>query len=885
MKTLTLAVFLGGLAYAQLPPIIDRDAFFGEVEIAGAQISPDGNYVSFLKPYKGVRNLWVKKAEEPFSAARPLTAEAKRPIASYFWTRDAKFLLFTKDNDGDENYNVYAVDPAAAAVEATGVPPARDLTGVKGARVVIYALPKNQPDTVYLGLNDRDKAWHDLYRLSLSTGQKTLVRQNTDRVSAWVFDNKGDLRIATRSADNGDTEFLRVDAGKFTKVYSCSVLETCAPVKFDKENKQLYLITNQGASRDLIELALMDPASGATALVEADPQKRVDLAGVVFSDLTDELLGTVYLDERERLHWRDKTFEADYNWVKSKLGQNMQLGFGSRTRDENLWVVTASSDTEPGATYLFNRKAKKLDPLYKVREKLPREHLAAMQPMRYESSDGLEIPAYLTLPKGVPAKSLPVVILPHGGPWARDSWGYSGLPQFLANRGYAVLQMNFRGSTGYGKKFLDKGNGEWGRKMQDDVTWGVKALVQKGIADPKRVAIMGGSYGGYATLAGVTYTPDVYAAAVSIVGPSNLITLLDSIPPYWEAFRKTMYARMADPGTPEGKKRLEEMSPLNYAKNIKTPLMIMQGANDPRVNKAESEQIVIALRDRGFPVEYLLFPDEGHGFARPVNMLASMAAAEQFLSKRIGGRAQEGGTPEALARLKEVTVDVKTVSLAAKPAIGVVGLPKIAVPPPPGLDKYAAKIKLGAQEIALDLVTEIKSEGGKLVATDSMKTPMGEAKATAVLDPATLSVEKISVAQGPVNINVAYAGGKAEGEFKMGENAKPINVETGGALFADTAGTMQSIAALPLAEGYQTVYRNFDLQKQKTAIRAVKVVGAEQVTVPAGEFDTHKVEITSAEGGPEKTTLWISKKDRKAVRMETVMPQMNGAVMTAELQK
>lgn len=884
MKTLSLAVFLSGVALAQLPPVIDRDAFFGEIEIGGAQISPDGRFVSFVKPYKGVRNLWVKKTEEPFSAARPMTAEAKRPISGYFWTRDSKYLLFTKDNDGDENFNIFSVDPAAAAVEATGVPAARDLTGVKGARVLIYALPKTQPDTVFLGLNDRDKAWHDLYSLSLASGRKTLVRKNTDRVSAWIFDNKGDLRMATRSANNGDTEFLRVDADKFVKIYSCSVLETCAPVKFDKENKQVYVITNQGAQRDLVELTLMDPATGATALVESDPNKRVDLANAMFSDLTDELIGTVYLDERERIHWRNKAFEADYNWLKSKLGAKMQLGMGSHTKDETVWVVSASSDTEPGATYLFDRKAKKLDPLYKVREKLPREHLAAMQPMRYESSDGLEIPAYLTLPKGVPAKNLPVVVVPHGGPWARDMWGYSGLPQYLANRGYAVLQMNFRGSTGYGKKFLDKGNGEWGRKMQDDVTWGVKALEQKGIADPKRVAILGGSYGGYATLAGVAYTPDVYAAAVSIVGPSNLITLLDSIPPYWESGRKTMYARMADPGTPEGKKRLAEMSPLNYAKNIKTPLMIMQGANDPRVNKAESEQIVVALRDRGFPVEYLLFPDEGHGFARPVNMLASMAAAEQFLAKRLGGRAQEGGTPEALARLKEVTVDVKTVSLAKKVETGAVGLPKIAAPPAPGLDRYAAKIKLGAQEMALEISTEIKSEGGKLLAMDTMKTPMGEVKMNAEMDPATLEVARVTVNQGPVSIDIRYAGGKAAGEMKMPTGAKPVDVETGGPIFADTAGTTQSIASLPLAEGYETLYRNFDMQKQKVGIRKVKVLGSEQVTVPAGTFDAFKVEVTSVEG-PEKTIFWVAKKERRSVKMESVMPQMNGAVMTAELQK
>ena len=286
-----------------------------------------------------------------------------------------------------------------------------------------------------------------------------------------------------------------------------------------------------------------------------------------------------------------------------------------------------------------------------------------MKPVKYPSSDGLEIPAFLTVPKGVEAKNLPAVIVPHGGPWYRDSWGYDAFAQFLANRGYAVLQPNFRGSTGYGKKFIDAGNKQWGDKMQDDVTWGAKYLIAQGIADPKKIGIMGGSYGGYATLAGVAFTPDVYAAGVSIVGPSNLITLLESIPPYWEQIRKLFYERMGDPNTPEGKAQLLRQSPLSAADKIKTPLLVIQGANDPRVTKRESDQIVIALRDRGFPVEYLVAPDEGHGFARPVNNMAMFASAEKFLAKYLGGRYQESMTPEVSTRLKEINVDPKTVTL------------------------------------------------------------------------------------------------------------------------------------------------------------------------------------------------------------------------------
>ena len=291
----------------------------------------------------------------------------------------------------------------------------------------------------------------------------------------------------------------------------------------------------------------------------------------------------------------------------------------------------------------------------------------------------------------MPAKNLPTVVVPHGGPWGRDAWGYSGFAQFLANRGYAVLQPNFRASTGYGKKLLNGGNLQWGDKMQDDITWGVKYLIQKGIADPKRVGIMGGSYGGYATLAGVAFTPDLYAAAVAIVAPSNLITLLESIPPYWEAARTVFYKRMGDPNTPEGKAQLQRQSPLNSADKIKTPLMVVQGANDPRVNKRESDQIVIALRDRGFPVEYLVAPDEGHGFARPVNNMAMFAAAEKFLAKHLGGRFQEGGTPEVVTRLTEITVDPKTVVLAAKVDANQVGTPKVAAALPVGTFNYAGE--------------------------------------------------------------------------------------------------------------------------------------------------------------------------------------------------
>jgi dienelactone hydrolase len=505
-----------------------------------------------------------------------------------------------------------------------------------------------------------------------------------------------------------------------------------------------------------------------------------------------------------------------------------------------------------------------------------------MRPVHYKSSDGLDIPAYLTLPKGAGEKNLPTLVVPHGGPWARDYWGYNSLAQFFANRGYAVLMPNFRGSTGFGKSFLNAGNGEWGRKMQDDITWGVRYLTAEGIADPKRVGILGGSYGGYATLAGVTFTPDLYRAAVDIVGPSNLLTLLDAIPPYWEAGRKSMYARMADPGTPQGKAWMEERSPLHSANKIKTPLMVVQGANDPRVNRREAEQIVVALRDRGFPVEYLLAPDEGHGFQRPVNNMAMFMAAEKFLATYLDGRYQDHGTPEVEARLKEITVDPKTVQISKLVDASAVSAPKPAADLHSGTDRYDAKLSLGGQQMALKLSTTIADEGGQWIATETVDTPGGAMTDTSTIEKGSLLVRKRSIKQGPVAINVDFSGNQAKGTMSMNGQETAIASDLRGPVFADGGGSAFSIGCLPLAEGYTTSFRNFDLQKQKVKLMQLSVTGSETVTVPAGTFPAFRVELTSADGS-DKTTVWIAKDSRKPVRISTVIASMGGATMTAEL--
>jgi dipeptidyl aminopeptidase/acylaminoacyl peptidase len=761
----TFAPMVSAQNNQSLPPLIDRELLFGNPEISGAQISPDGKFIAFFKPYKDTRNVWVKRVDDSFDKAKLVTNRTDRPIPDFFWSRDGKYVLFIQDKGGDENYNVYAVNPNDAAKTGEEVPAARNLTDAQKVRAEIFAVPKSDPDAIYVGLNDRDPAWHDLYKVKISTGERTLISKNTDRIGGVIFDNNDKLRLAVRTTEKGDTDILRVDdGGKFTKVYSCGVFETCAPVRFHKDNARVYMQTNKGDA-DLTGLILFDPMTMKEEMVESDPMKRVDFGEAAFSDVTNEIIFTSYNDDKMRYSWKDKSYQADYNLIKKQVGDK-EVSFDSATSDEQIWLLTARSDTDPGTKMMFDRKTKKLTELYKSREKLNRADLAPMTTVRYKSSDGLEIPAYLTLPKGAQAKNLPLVVFPHGGPWGRDSWGYNSYAQFLANRGYAVLAPNFRSSTGYGKKFLNAGNKQWGEKMQDDITYGVKYLVAQGIADPKRVGIMGGSYGGYATLAGVTFTPDLYAAAVAIVAPSNLITLLETIPPYWEAGRITFYERMGNPNTPEGKAQLLKQSPLNSADKIKTPLFVVQGANDPRVNIREANQIVVALRDRGFPVEYMVAPDEGHGFARPVNNMAMVAKAEKFLAKYLGGRYQESMTPEVAKRLSEITVDPKTVQLAKKVDMN-------AAPAVNAGGKWNLTASAGGQEIPITL--DLKQDGANLTGELQSHMGGGTIESGKVSGNAVLATAKVEVQGQAMELKIegTIDGGKMNGTMS-GPGLPPI---------------------------------------------------------------------------------------------------------------
>lgn len=642
-------------------PLLDRQLFFGNPQISGGQLSPDGKFISFMKPYKGIMNVWVKEFAEPFEDARPLT-DSKRPLYGYTWTEDGKYILFVKDSGGDENMNLFAVDPNAKPEAGKDTPESRNLTPMEEVTAQIMHASQDNPDLLWVGLNDRDKAWHDLYQLEISTGKLTLVYQNDDRITGYEFDWDDNLRLLSRTDPAGNTTLLRKDGDSLVPIYETSVEENAGVSGWDAKNENVYLTTNKG-DLDLMTLFMMNPETKEMEVLESDPNRRVDFGGLRVDRNTREVISTSYTENKTRYYWRDKNWEANYKFLQEKF-PGREISFQSSTNDYGKFLVAVTGDKYASEAWYFDANTRELIHQYTPRPELKEveQYLAPMTPIRYLSSDGLEIPAYLTIPAETEAKNLPVVVLVHGGPKGpRDSWGYNALVQVLANRGYAVLQPNFRASGGYGKKFLNAGDLEWGKLMQDDITWGVKHLIEEGIADKDRVAIMGGSYGGYATLAGLAFTPDVYACGVDIVGPSNIFTLLDSIPPYWEAGRAFLYGMVGDPATEEGKQRIKEASPLFSADKISKPLLIIQGANDPRVKQAEADQIVIALRDKGHKVSYLLADDEGHGFRKPVNSMATFAETEMFLAEQIGGRCQKEMPEDVAKRLEELRVDINKV--------------------------------------------------------------------------------------------------------------------------------------------------------------------------------------------------------------------------------
>ncbi|MGD0037468.1 MAG: S9 family peptidase [Bacteroidota bacterium] len=884
-----LLILSSSSLFAQLPPLIDREIFFGDPEISGAQLSPDGKYITFIKPFKNVRNIWIKERKEAFEKARPLTADTTRPIPGYFWSQDSKYVLYVQDKGGDENYRVYAIDPTVAG---DPVPPARNLTPQEKIRAMIIDVPRIKPNEIIVGLNDRDPSLHDVYRIDLTTGERTLIRKNGDNVAGWMTDLNGDLRLGIRQTSDGGMEILKLHDTSFTSIYSVTADESVDPIRFTPNGDSFYLETNKGDALDKTQLEIYDLKTGTTKLVEKDPKNEVDFGTAIFSDVTNELLATMYRGDVIRVYPKEKKFAKSYEQLKKQF-PNGNLNLVSTTKDESLWLVNVSSDVDPGSTYVFDRKTGKTELLYRSRPNLPSKNLAPMKPLRYAARDAMEIPAYLVLPKGIPAKNLPMIIFPHGGPWARDFWGYNSTAQFLANRGYAVLLPNFRGSTGYGKKFLNSGNKQWGTgSMQHDITDGVQYLIKKGIADPKRVGISGGSYGGYATLAGLTFTPDLYAAGFDIVGPSNIITLLNSIPPYWAPMKKTFTIRVGDKDDPKDKEMLEKQSPLNSAKNITAPLFVVQGANDPRVKKAEADQIVVALRDLGRQVEYIVAPDEGHGFAGKENRIAMYTAMEQFFAKHLNGRVQKDVRDVIQKKLNDITVDVKTVTLP-KPVTEVT---KEIMPAfncmllRPDTLLYTIKMEVRGQQITINAKRTIvkATYAGKDVwrVIEETSGAMGSGVDTLDMDAVTLLPIRKFATQGPGKMVLTYSGNSVDGKLIMGPQEMPIKAQTANTVLSDGAGIELPLSTLPFADGYKATLYQFETMAQKQKAIGLAVVASEKVAVAAKDFDTWKVELTPKEGESGGTKLWIAKDSRKIIKTESKLPpQAGGGIAVMELSK
>ncbi|HUV35339.1 MAG TPA: S9 family peptidase [Patescibacteria group bacterium] len=902
MLILALILLLIGSVAAQeldylekLPPIIDRDIFFGDPEIAGGQLSPDGAMLSFLKPFKGKLNIWIKTIDEPFEDARPITADTNRAVRNYTWSWDSRWILYVQDKGGDENFLAYRVDPYADPAPGQEVPEAACLTPFEGVRVMLYSAPRSMPDIAFVGLNDRDERYHDLYKLEISTGKLTLMRENSEELNlqGWIFDLEGNLRMAMRETDDGGTDLLRIDGDDFVSVYTTTNEENAGPVRFHKDGKRVYIETNKGEDVNLSRLILFDPVTLNEEIVEMDPKKQVDFGGVEFSNKTDEMVATYYVGDRLRTYFKDKEFENAYKKLVKQLPEG-DVYFGPATLDDRLWLVTVTKDTDPGARYLYDMQTGEVKFLYRPRPELPVEHLAPMEPVRYTARDGLEISGYLTVPKGIKKKNLAVVVLPHGGPWARDYWGYDPYSQFLANRGYAVFQPNFRASTGFGKAFFNAGKKQWGLTMQDDITDGVKYLIDKGWVNPDKVAIFGGSYGGYATLAGLAFTPDIYAAGVDYVGVSNMLTFLNSIPAYWETARKFLNEQVGDPENPEDMERLKATSPLFSADNIQAPLLVVQGANDPRVKKPESDQIVIAMRERNLPVEYLVAADEGHGFLGVENRQAMVVAMEKFLAKHIGGRYQESVKPDIAKRLEEITVDVASVTLekpeADPEAAKTAPLPKVdtALLKPMTLN-YKATVTRAGQEIAVDITRtyEQATENGRDVwrTTTTQTSPEGTATDVFLVDRTTLLPIHRSVEQGQIAVEMEYTPETVTGTISMGPQVMPINTTLEAPVFGGDTAMEIALEALPLTSGYKTTLRVFELITQRSRTMLLEVTGMEDVTVPAGSFEAYKVELKPLDGELGGGTLFISEKDPRCIVRGTIQlpAAMGGGTATSEL--
>ncbi len=652
---LTAALAVPTFAAAQAPApaaesvagtaLIPRSALFGNPEKTQARLSPDGKYISFIAPRDGVLNVWLAERGK-LDAAKPITNDQKRGIRQHFWAYDNRHVLYLQDTDGDENFHLYAVDVVGGTE--------KDITPYKGARAELVDLSWKKPGVAAVGLNDRAPEWHDLWEVDIATGKRTLIEQNSQEMAGYLVDFDLQPKLAQKNNPDG-TELFRRVGNEWVSLLKIAQEDslTTGPLAIEAGGKSAILQSSVG--RDKAAVVRVDIATGKTTVLGAS--ELADVEQVWFEPKTASPQAYTFNYLKPGIAVLNPAVKKDVELLTKKLGEGFSVT--NRTLDDSLWTVVTDAAQAPAIAYLYDRKAGTVTKLFEQRPALAKAPLVPMQSLELKARDGLTLVSYLSLPPGAdtngdgrPEKPVPMVLNVHGGPWGRDTYGFDNEHQWLANRGYAVLSVNFRASTGFGKNFVNAGNREWGAKMHDDLLDAVAWAVKEKITTADKIAIYGGSYGGYATLAGLTFTPDTFACGVDIVGPSNLETLLASIPAYWKSFYEELASRVGDPRTAEGKKLLAERSPLTHVAAIKKPLLIGQGANDPRVKQAESDQIVKAMKGKNLPVTYVLYPEEGHGFARPTNRTSFYAIAEGFLSQCLGGRYEPIGNDFKGANLK-----------------------------------------------------------------------------------------------------------------------------------------------------------------------------------------------------------------------------------------
>ncbi|MEM5515449.1 S9 family peptidase [Henriciella sp. AS95] len=615
--------------------LIDRSAIFGNAEKTQGRISPDGQYVSWIAPVDGVTNVWVAPADNP-DAAKPITNDTYRGISGHFWSPGSDYIYYSQDKGGDENFHVYASDVATGEV--------RDLTPVEdGTRAVIQGVSRDEPGKLLIGINDRNPQLFDLYLVDVATGEMELAAENPG-YAGWVVDNTLTPRFGYMQTPGGGASIVDMDGNELLSIPAEDFMTT-NPIGFNGANDAIYMVESRG--RDTAALVEVDAETGETTLIAEND--KADISDALLHPTTYEPLA--YASEYLRSEWEPLTDEAaaDLEFLESELDGDIQIL--SATDDLSRMVVYSESAVAPGVYYVYDRDAKTLTEMFKTRPDLAEAPLQPMYPLEITSRDGKTLVSYLTLPPGSdadgdgrPEAPVPMVLNVHGGPWSRDSYGYNSWHQWLANRGYGVLSVNYRGSTGFGKTFVNAAVGEFAGAMHDDLIDAVNWTVAEGIADEDEIAIAGGSYGGYATLIGVTFTPDTFACGVDLVGPSSLATLIESFPEYWKpVLEGSWYKFVGDPTVPEEREDMLNRSAISRVDAISVPLLIGQGENDPRVTKLESDQLVETMKEKGLPVTYVNFPDEGHGFARPENRLAFYSVMEGFLSECLGGRVEDFG--------------------------------------------------------------------------------------------------------------------------------------------------------------------------------------------------------------------------------------------------